>query len=421
MIRVPIDDIVVGRRYRRDLGDIDALAASIKAVGLLHPPVVVPDRQAYRLVAGERRLAALRQLGWAEVPVNVSNDITDTKGLLSAERDENTCRKDFAPSEAVALAKRIEELARPRAQANSAANLIHRRDPSAKVGQSEPVGRVADVAAEATGLSRETIRKATRVVDATTDVDPTVRAAAEAALAQMDTTGRVDPAYRAVAEAHDAAQAPAVADDETVVIDGHNWTPSRRRGLDVAHGAMPDPVRIGMGMWTDDGPPVVTSAAAAWLVGHGYLARVEVRPGQQWVELTPAGSDAWDRLHGLAAPEPGPEPEPARLARSAAERVAQAERLLAGGRTVAQIADELGVPRSTIESELAETLADERRAGARTSLRILAARATEAVVVAGSIDAAALDLDPDEAAVAVLGLDRAIEALTRIRNTIQAP
>lgn len=340
MIRVPIDDIVVGRRYRRDLGDIDALAASIKAVGLLHPPVVVPDRQAYRLVAGERRLAALRQLGWAEVPVNVSNDIT---------------------------------------------------------------------------------RKATRVVDATTDVDPTVRAAAEAALAQMDTTGRVDPAYRAVAEAHDAAQAPAVADDETVVIDGHNWTPSRRRGLDVAHGAMPDPVRIGMGMWTDDGPPVVTSAAAAWLVGHGYLARVEVRPGQQWVELTPAGSDAWDRLHGLAAPEPGPEPEPARLARSAAERVAQAERLLAGGRTVAQIADELGVPRSTIESELAETLADERRAGARTSLRILAARATEAVVVAGSIDAAALDLDPDEAAVAVLGLDRAIEALTRIRNTIQAP
>jgi ParB-like chromosome segregation protein Spo0J len=49
-----IADIKVGKRHRRDLGDIAALAESIKAVGLLHPIVVQPDG---KLIAGARRLA----------------------------------------------------------------------------------------------------------------------------------------------------------------------------------------------------------------------------------------------------------------------------------------------------------------------------------------------------------------------------
>ena len=46
MIRmVPIDGINVGKRRRSDLGDIDALAASIREIGLLHPIVISADGQ----------------------------------------------------------------------------------------------------------------------------------------------------------------------------------------------------------------------------------------------------------------------------------------------------------------------------------------------------------------------------------------
>ncbi len=54
-----IDDVTVGARVRRDLGDVAGLAASIAEVGLLHPIVVTPDK---RLIAGERRIEACRVL-----------------------------------------------------------------------------------------------------------------------------------------------------------------------------------------------------------------------------------------------------------------------------------------------------------------------------------------------------------------------
>ena len=65
----PISQIRVGNeRHRKELGDIDGLAASIADVGLLHPIVVKSDGT---LIAGERRLAAIKQLGWTEVPVTI--------------------------------------------------------------------------------------------------------------------------------------------------------------------------------------------------------------------------------------------------------------------------------------------------------------------------------------------------------------
>jgi ParB family chromosome partitioning protein len=65
---IPISRIKVGERHRRDLGDIESLAASIADIGLLHPITVDEDG---RLLAGARRLAACKQLDWKEIPVNV--------------------------------------------------------------------------------------------------------------------------------------------------------------------------------------------------------------------------------------------------------------------------------------------------------------------------------------------------------------
>jgi ParB family chromosome partitioning protein len=63
-----VADIKVGKRHRRDMGDIEALAESIEDIGLLNP-ITVDERG--RLRAGARRLAACKQLGWKRIPVNV--------------------------------------------------------------------------------------------------------------------------------------------------------------------------------------------------------------------------------------------------------------------------------------------------------------------------------------------------------------
>jgi ParB family chromosome partitioning protein len=66
---VPIASITVGPRIRQDFGDIDALAASIGELGLLHPIVI--DKH-HKLLAGERRLRAAQKLGWTTIPATIA-------------------------------------------------------------------------------------------------------------------------------------------------------------------------------------------------------------------------------------------------------------------------------------------------------------------------------------------------------------
>ena len=61
---IPVSKIKIGKRLRKDLGNTDSLAQSIDEIGLLQPPVITLD---YWLVNGERRLVAIRKLGWKEV------------------------------------------------------------------------------------------------------------------------------------------------------------------------------------------------------------------------------------------------------------------------------------------------------------------------------------------------------------------
>ena len=107
MSKLPISKIKVRNRYRKSLGDIAPLAASIKDVGLLHPIVVRPD---CRLIAGERRLAACKRLGWTSVPVTC----VDLKEVIRGEFAENAFRKDFLPSEIEAICRAIEPYERGR-------------------------------------------------------------------------------------------------------------------------------------------------------------------------------------------------------------------------------------------------------------------------------------------------------------------
>ncbi|MCT1438721.1 ParB N-terminal domain-containing protein, partial [Brachybacterium paraconglomeratum] len=102
-----VASIEVGRRHRTELGDIDALAASIDRDGLLQPITITPDGV---LVCGARRLAAIRKLGWRTVNVWVRSGISDRLGQLLAEQDDNVLHKPLTQLEAAALYRELKQV-----------------------------------------------------------------------------------------------------------------------------------------------------------------------------------------------------------------------------------------------------------------------------------------------------------------------
>lgn len=100
----PLASIIVDRadRQRRELRGIDELAESINRIGLINPIVITQDSI---LVAGERRLTAIRQLGWTHVPVQFVEDLSDYE-LQTIELEENIKRENLPwQDEVAALAK----------------------------------------------------------------------------------------------------------------------------------------------------------------------------------------------------------------------------------------------------------------------------------------------------------------------------
>jgi ParB-like chromosome segregation protein Spo0J len=97
-----ITDIKVGQRHRRDMGDLTALADSIRQEGLLQPIGVTDNLE---LVFGQRRLLAYRDILKRKT---ILARIVDVSSIIAGEYAENEIRKDFTASERVAIAKAIE-------------------------------------------------------------------------------------------------------------------------------------------------------------------------------------------------------------------------------------------------------------------------------------------------------------------------
>ncbi len=91
-----------------DQSGIDALASSIDLVGLLQPIVVHADGEGYELVAGERRLRAVKQLGWAEIAA-VIRESTDDENSLAEALVENLQREDLSGLEEAAAFQQLLE------------------------------------------------------------------------------------------------------------------------------------------------------------------------------------------------------------------------------------------------------------------------------------------------------------------------
>src|SRR6266403_3138082 len=103
---ISISEIKCDNRYRKALGDLDALAQSIREKGVIQPITVDTN---FRLLAGERRLTAAGIAGLTQIPVL----IRDESGEIDArevELLENIARKDFEWAEKARLIRDIDQL-----------------------------------------------------------------------------------------------------------------------------------------------------------------------------------------------------------------------------------------------------------------------------------------------------------------------
>jgi ParB family transcriptional regulator, chromosome partitioning protein len=84
-----------------------ALGDSIRLHGLLHPIVVQRDADAYRLVAGERRLRAAQLAGVSTIPAIVRPAAESGRQSLEMALTENLVRTDLNPMEEAAAYARL--------------------------------------------------------------------------------------------------------------------------------------------------------------------------------------------------------------------------------------------------------------------------------------------------------------------------
>jgi ParB family chromosome partitioning protein len=108
-MQVTIDDIIVKKRIRRDMGDIEALAESLKRHGQISP-IVITNKNV--LIAGGRRLEAAKRLGWRTINAVISESSTDL-ARLELEVEENTQRRDFDMDELAEATKKLYRLQNP--------------------------------------------------------------------------------------------------------------------------------------------------------------------------------------------------------------------------------------------------------------------------------------------------------------------
>jgi len=161
VIEIPLDQIEIGERRRRDYGDLKALARGIKQIGLLHPIVVDRNgKESYRLVTGERRLRAAQILDWSTIPATLRDHLSEAE-LHEIELEENENRKSLTEQErrrTFASSKQLVEDAKKAREilGRSAPKFATKKTKRGRPSKSNSTGAVA----EDLGTSRRAVKRA---------------------------------------------------------------------------------------------------------------------------------------------------------------------------------------------------------------------------------------------------------------------
>ena len=85
-------------KNRKALGDVAGLARSIEVNGQITPLIAVADGEAYQLVAGHRRTAAMKSLGLEEADAYVMDGWDDAR-IAQILNAENNHRRELTEAE----------------------------------------------------------------------------------------------------------------------------------------------------------------------------------------------------------------------------------------------------------------------------------------------------------------------------------
>ena len=198
---------IIDKGLKRDRGDISGLAQNIKENGLLQLPVV---NQKGELIIGGRRLEAVKLLKMKEMPcievITKGRDDEFRKALA-----ENVQRKDFLPSEMVAVAKQL----KPQVAAESRRRKLSGLKRGDKVPRPEKFSEreaeeTRQIVAKQLNTSFPTLRKAEEIVDS----------GDKELIVKMDRDKKVDAVYKILKKKQS---------NEPVTVEGGRSESEKRR------------------------------------------------------------------------------------------------------------------------------------------------------------------------------------------------
>ena len=163
---INIEQIKIEDRIRKDFGNIQELADDIKQNGLINPPVVMQESDnTYTLLAGERRIRALKLLGYKQIEVRTWKSLNDEE-KLNIEISENEARKDFSKSERMEYALRLAKIEGLKAEERMKSGKADPRLNSDK-------GRTDEVIAQKLGIGgKDTYRKEKYIYENQSSLSP---------------------------------------------------------------------------------------------------------------------------------------------------------------------------------------------------------------------------------------------------------
>ena len=106
---INVDDVIIKRRIRVDLGNVSQLMESMRRHGLLNPIVLTQSKE---LIAGHRRLESAKRLGWRQIEARVI-DSPNEADRVEMEIDENLHRRSLSPDELADGYARLTRLKNP--------------------------------------------------------------------------------------------------------------------------------------------------------------------------------------------------------------------------------------------------------------------------------------------------------------------
>ena len=159
-----INEIIVDERIRKNPTHIKELIDDIKENGQIQPITVrIDDNGSYRLVAGFRRLTAMKALGEQKIEAYVISEADEEK-LLKMEISENEVRESFTRTERMEYIKRLEEIEKKKAKERQGERNIPKNSP----GSGESRQKVA----EQIGISSNTIAREKKIIEHKDQIDP---------------------------------------------------------------------------------------------------------------------------------------------------------------------------------------------------------------------------------------------------------